>query len=79
MSGPTARTETGRDSLAELFTGSSNFVERLPMLRVAFERAAAACTEDLASAAEQPPQVILQGIESGIAADLLGAHDGKSA
>lgn len=78
MSGPTARTETGRDSLAELFTGSSNFVERLPMLRVAFERAAAACTEDLAATAEQPPQVILQSIESGIAADLLGAHDGKS-
>ena len=51
MSEPSARTETGRDSLAELFTGSSNFVERLPMLRVAFERAAAACTEDLAAVA----------------------------
>ena len=79
MSGPTARAETGRDSLTELFTGSSNFVERLPMLRVAFERTAAACTEDLAAAAEQPPLVVLQGIESGTAADLLGAHDGKSA
>ena len=49
------------------------------MLRVAFERTAAACTEDLAAAAEQPPLVVLQGIESGTAADLLGAHDGKSA
>ena len=49
------------------------------MLRVAFDRAAAACTEDLASVADQPPQVTLQGIESGIAGELLGAHDGKSA
>lgn len=79
MSEPGARTEAARDSLAELFAGSSNFVERLPMLRVAFERAAAACTEDLATTAEQPPQVTLQGIESGVAGELLAAHDGQSA
>jgi flagellar motor switch protein FliM len=79
MSEPGARTEGGRDSLAELFAGSSNFVERLPMLRVAFERAAAACTEDLATTADPPPQVTLQGIESGVAGELLAAHDGQSA
>jgi flagellar motor switch protein FliM len=79
MSGTIAKAEIGRDSLAELFAGSSNFVERLPMLRVAFERAAATCTEDLASVADRPPQLTLQGIESGIAAELLGAHDGQSA
>lgn len=79
MSAAGARSEIGRDSLAELFTGSSNFVERLPMLRVAFDRAAAVCTEDLAVGTDSPPQLTLQGIESGTAGDLLGAHDGKSA
>lgn len=79
MSEPGARTGGGRDSLAELFAGSSNFVERLPMLRVAFERAAAACTEDLATIAEHPPQVTLLGIESGVAGELLAAHEGQSA
>ena len=79
MSGQGTRAEIGRDSLAELFTGSSNFVERVPMLRVAFDRAAIACTADLVTASEQPPQMTLQGIESGVAADLLIAHEGKSA
>ena len=79
MSGASARTENGPDSLAELFTGSSNFVERLPMLRVAFERTAIVCTEDLAATTEQAPQVTLVGIESGTAVDLLGAHDNQSA
>ena len=49
------------------------------MLRIAFERAATACTEDLRSRSRMPAQVTLQGIESGIAGDLLDAHDGKSA
>lgn len=78
MSGASARAETGRDSLAELFAGSSNFVERLPLLRVAFDRAAAICTEELATA-DQSPQLTLQGIESGIAGELLAAHGGRSA
>lgn len=76
---PSARAETGRDSLAELFTGSSNFVERLPMLRVAFDRAATTCTENLAAVADTPLLLTLQGIESGTAGELLDAHDGKSA
>ncbi|MBX9589521.1 MAG: FliM/FliN family flagellar motor switch protein [Hyphomonadaceae bacterium] len=79
MSGAGARAENGRDSLAELFAGSSNFVERVPMLRVAFERAAATCTESFASATVQPPQIALQKIESGTAVELLGAHDRRSA
>jgi flagellar motor switch protein FliM len=79
MSGPNARAEVDRDSLAELFTGSSNFVERLPMLRVAFDRAAAACTEALASVSELPLLVELLGLDSGIAGDLLERHNGKSA
>jgi flagellar motor switch protein FliM len=79
MAGPGARSQIGRDSLAELFTGSSTFVQRLPMLRVAFERAAEACAEDLASISTVPPQVVLQRLESGTAGDLLGAQNGNSA
>jgi len=79
MSGAEATSAAGRDSLAELFTGSSNFVERVPMLRVAFDRAAASCTEDLAAVADPPPQLTLLAIGSGTAGDLLDAHDGKSA
>jgi flagellar motor switch protein FliM len=78
MSGEQAKTEAGRDSLAELFAGSSNFVERMPMLRVVFDHAAAACSEDIASLAEPPPQLLLQGLESGIAGDLLAKYDGNS-
>ena len=75
---PGARAEGGRDSLAELFAGSSNFVERLPMLRIAFDSAAVTCTEALASATDMPPQLTLLGIETGIAGDLLDGHNGRS-
>jgi flagellar motor switch protein FliM len=78
MSAVGATSETGRDSLAELFTGASNFVERMPMLRVAFDRAAATCTEDLATTSDLPLQMTLQGLESGIAGDLLDKYDGRS-
>lgn len=79
MSGPIARTQAGRDSLAELFTGSSNFVQRLPMLHVAFTRTADVCTETLELVSEMPLQVALLGVDSGIAGDLLEPHNGKSA
>lgn len=71
------KTEVGRDSLAELFAGSSNFVERMPMLRVAFERAALAGSEDIASLAEPPPQLVLQDLQSGVAGELLAKYDGN--
>ena len=73
------RSAAERDSLAELFRGSANFLERMPMLRVAFDRAAASCTEDLAGVADPPPLLTLQALGSGTAGDLLDAHDGKSA
>lgn len=78
MSGQQAKSEAGRDSLAELFAGSSNFVERMPMLRVIFERAAIACGEDIASLADPPPQLVLQDLQSGVAGELLAKYDGNS-
>ena len=73
-----ATSQIARDSLAELFTGSSGFVERMPMLRVVFNRAATACTEGLAALADPPPHLALQDLESGTAGDLLDKYDGKS-
>jgi flagellar motor switch protein FliM len=79
MSGQIPRAQGGRDSLTELFTGSSNFVERLPMLRVALNRTAEICTETLESVSEVPLVVTLLGLDSGIAGDLLEPYNGKSA
>src|SRR5262245_55703420 len=78
MSGQQAKSEVGRDSLAELFAGSSNFVERMPMLRIIFDRAALACSEGIASLSDPPPQLVLQGLESGVASELLAKYDGSS-
>ncbi len=78
MSAVGATSETSRDSLAELFTGASNFVARMPMLRVAFDRAVAACTEDLTTTSDLQLQMTLHGLESGTAGDLLDKYDGKS-
>jgi flagellar motor switch protein FliM len=78
MAGQGTQAEAGRDSLAELFTGASNFVERIPMLRVGFDRAALACTEDLAGASDLPLQMALQVVRSGTAAELLQGFDGAS-
>jgi flagellar motor switch protein FliM len=79
MAGAEARSAAERDSLAELFAGTSNFIERMPMLRVAFDRAAASCTEELAAEVDASLQLALQALGSGTAGDLLDAHDGKSA
>jgi flagellar motor switch protein FliM len=78
MSGLGATSQIARDSLAELFAGSSGFVERMPMLRVVFDRAAALCTESLAAVADPPPHLALQDVQSGTAGDLLDGYDGKS-
>jgi flagellar motor switch protein FliM len=78
MAGQGAQAETGRDSLAELFTGASSFVDRIPMLRVAFDRAALAFTEDISGASDLPLQMTLQAVRSGTAAELLQGFDGSS-
>jgi flagellar motor switch protein FliM len=79
MAEAAAKLAAERDSLAELFSGSSNFLERVPMLRVALDSAAAACTEELAAEVHESLILTLQALGSGTAGDLLDAHDGKSA
>jgi flagellar motor switch protein FliM len=79
MAAAEAKSASERDSLAELFAGSSNFLERVPMLRVALDRAAASCTEQLAAEVDAAFQLTLLALGTGTAGDLLDAHDGKSA
>lgn len=73
------KAEIGRDSLAELFAGSSNFVERLPMLRAALERTAELCAESLGAPGDQPLLVSLAKLENGTVEELLGRHDANGA
>ena len=72
------RLRAGSDSLEELFTGASRFVERLPRLRILLERAGVTCTEELAVEVAETAEFALQGIDSGTAGELLAGHEGSS-
>ncbi len=72
------RSAAERDSLAELFAGSSNFIERMPMLRVAFDRAAVSCTKTWRHDRGPAATADTAGAREWNAGDLLDAHDGKS-
>lgn len=63
-------------NIKSLFGGASASLDRLPMLRIVFERAAVACTQDLRPLATEPPQVSFTGLEAGTAAELFAQHDG---
>ena len=67
-----------RDRLEKLFSGATDPVERLPMLRVALERAAEVGSEEVTKLAGAPAELSLQAIESGIAQDMLAPLDGAS-
>ena len=64
-------------NIQSLFGGASASIDRLPMLRAVFERAAATCMQEIrAFAATPPPQLTLAGLEAGTAADMLAQHEG---
>lgn len=67
-----------RDRMEKIFSGASDPIERVPMLRVVLERAAEVGSEELAKIAGAPAELVLQGIESGSAQDVLGPLDGAS-
>jgi flagellar motor switch protein FliM len=62
-----------------LFGGASASLDRLPMFRTVFERAAAACAQELRAFTSSPPQLTVAGVESGTAADVFAQHDGAIA
>jgi flagellar motor switch protein FliM len=59
-----------------LFSRSASPIEQLPMLRVAFERVAAALIEQLRGLMTAQPQVVFQAIEGGTAEQILSPHEG---
>ena len=63
-------------NVQSLFGGASASVDRLPMLRIVFERAATACAQDMRSFAANPPQLTVGGLMGGVAAELFAQHDG---
>jgi flagellar motor switch protein FliM len=70
--------ETGSNVLRAIFSGASKRPDRLPTLQTAFERAATTCADQLRDTTVPPPEVMLQQLESGTAAEMLSQHDGNS-
>ena len=58
------------------FGGASASIERLPMFRAIFERAAAACTQEFRAAPVSQPQLTVASLETGTAGDIFAEHDG---
>jgi flagellar motor switch protein FliM len=59
-----------------LFGGASQSLDRLPMLRTVFERAAIALTQELRPLAANAPVLALAGLEAGSTGELFAKHDG---
>src|ERR1700704_1490118 len=66
-------------NIQSLFGGASASIDRLPMLRTVFERAASACAQELRAFAISPPQLTVASLESGPAAEVFAQHDGAIA
>ena len=81
MTGMTASAEqrhVQRDAFSTIFGGEPPIAERLPMLPVAVERAANACSDDLRTVAALVPQIRLTGISRGVVGQLVDAEEGGS-
>ena len=63
-------------NIQSLFGGTSASLDRLPMLRVVFERAAAACALDLRTLTGQVPQITVGAMAAGTAEEIFAQHDG---
>jgi flagellar motor switch protein FliM len=74
-----ADTQSALQNLQGLVGGRSSGVERLPMLRVGLENAAKVCAEDFSRLASIPMKLVLEGIESGKAGELLAGERGSRA
>lgn len=63
-------------NIQSLFGGSATSLDRLPMLRTVFERAAVACAQEMRALTGTPPQLALASLEAGTAGDMFAQHDG---
>jgi flagellar motor switch protein FliM len=59
-----------------LFGGGSISLDRFPMLRVAFERAAVACTQEFRALTSNPSLLTVASVETGTAGEIFAQHDG---
>jgi flagellar motor switch protein FliM len=66
-------------ALSPFGAASRAALERLPMLRVGLQEAAAALTNDLKPLSEQPPRVQLKGLKADTAQAAFLPHAGRSA
>ena len=66
-------------NIQSLFGGVSASIDRLPMFRAVFERAASTCAQELRAFAISPPQLTVASVESGAAAEVFAQHDGAIA
>lgn len=67
---------SNRDALAAIFRCGAAYVERLPMLPAALERAALGCTEELHTVTSARAEVKYAGLDSGRVGDLLDTRGG---
>jgi flagellar motor switch protein FliM len=66
-------------NIQSLFGGASASIDRLPMFRAVFERAASVCAQEMRNFAVNPPQLTVAGLETGAAAEVFAQHDGAIA
>jgi flagellar motor switch protein FliM len=67
---------TAQPNIQSLFGGASASLERLPMLRIVFERAAVACAQDMRAVGGAPPQLELADLGAGTVGEVFAQHDG---
>jgi flagellar motor switch protein FliM len=58
------------------FSGASASIDRLPMFRTVFERAASALTQEFRSLPVAPPQLTIASLEAGAASDVFAQYEG---
>lgn len=78
MAASTTQATVRREPIEALFSGRAGFLDRLPMLRVVLQRAAALCGDDLKGMLHSDAQLTLERLDSGTAGDMLAAHDEAS-
>src|SRR5262245_27299671 len=70
---------SAREGSGGLFGAAQGGFERLPLLRQALDQAGPACAEEMRAIAPAPLRLVLQGIDNGNAADVLGTGRGDRA
>src|SRR5882672_11245578 len=79
QAGPAAAQSAGKRTLSPFGAAAGAGLDRLPMLRVGLEAAAAALTDELERLASQPPRIQLKGLKGDSAQAAFMPHAGRSA